>query len=119
MNEGRLDVIKALIELSCPLDVIGSRIREFDWDYEGIPVELSRVHLASVLRRYLNKDLSAGDVEQWANLLEGREDVCFESGSEEQLHEVLYQLANPYLTAPLSEIHAKALVESLYKKTPD
>lgn len=115
MNENRLDMVKSLIEFSLPLDALASCIREFEWDYEGTQVELSRVHLINVLNRYLNKELSANDVESWANLLEGREDVYFEHGSEAVLDEIMYQIANPDLTDQLSEDRANIFVAELSK----
>ncbi|WP_156811082.1 hypothetical protein [Cupriavidus sp. USMAHM13] len=115
MNKNRLDTVRALVELSFPLDEIESRLREFDWDFEGEAIELSRAHLIDVLRRYLSRELSVSDVERWANLIEGREDIALEKRSEEKLDEVLYELANPALMVPLDESHASAIIEALSK----
>lgn len=113
MSENRLNLIKELVEFSCPLELLELRLQKFDWDFEGVPIKLSRAHLVNLLTRYLNQELSANDVEHWANLIEGREDICFESGSEKQLDHALYQLANPTLTAPLNEGRASAIVSTL------
>ena len=110
MNQNRLEIVKSLIELSRPLDAVAVTICEFSWDYEGEPVELRREHLVSVLSRYLSGKLSASDVEKWANLLEGRDDICFEKGSEEWINEVVYELANPSLTMPLDIDRARILI---------
>jgi len=115
MNDNRIEIIRALVELTYPLDMIASRIREFDWDYEGDPVELTRSHVINLLKRYLKKEFAVCDVEHWANLLEGREDVCFESGSESVLDEIIYQLANPDLTVALNDDIANTLIGDLSK----
>ena len=112
MNQKRFEVVKSLIELSCPLDVIAATICEFNWDYEGEPVELSRKHFVNALSLYMSGELSASEVEKWANLLEGREDIFFEKGSEEWIEEVMYELANPSLTVPLDIDHARTLIAS-------
>lgn len=113
MNKNRLALVKALIELSLPLDELDSRLREFDWDFEDAPIELRRTHVIYALGRYLNGELSASDVERWANLVEGREDIYFEESSGGQLDEVIYELANPTLTASLDEVHASTIIEAL------
>lgn len=115
MNKARLEVMTALVEFSWSLALLDSSVRGFDWDYEGNPIELNREHLIDVLQRYLNKELMASDVENWANLLEGREDINFESGAEDLVDETLYQLANPDLTTPLTEGLAKNLIGNLSK----
>lgn len=115
MIESRLKALTALVEFSHSPDVLGLRISEFDWDYDGVPVELTRAHLVDVLRRYIDRKLLAGDVEHWANLIEGREDICFEHDSEEQVDEALHRLANPGLTYPLSEFSANEIIENLLK----
>ncbi len=110
MSLKRIDIVKSLIELSCPLETIVASLHEFDWDYEEEPVELLRAHLISVLHRYANGALSASDVECWANLLEGRDDICFENGAEEWIGAVVYELANPTLTVPLDINRARQLI---------
>jgi hypothetical protein len=84
-----------------------------DWDYEGDGVELTRRHLSAVLQRYLQAVLSARDVEVWANLIEAREDVCFDANYEREIEEVLYELANPTLTQPLDRSRASSLIKTL------
>ena len=113
MSANRLDVLKALIELSSPLNDLRSSLQKFDWDFQGVPIEFGRIHLVNVLRRYLNRELVATDIEQWANLLEAREDIFFEKNAEGQLDEVLYELANPVLTASLDDDRASAIIEAL------
>lgn len=113
MREDRMGVLEMVVELSCSIDLIETRIREFAWDYDGLPFELKRAHIIHVLKRYLVGELNADEVGRWANMLEGRDDICFESGSEGRLDRAIYELANPYLTAPLDEMRANNLVEIL------
>jgi hypothetical protein len=81
-----------------------------EWDYEGETVVLRRAHVASLLNRYLSGALSDVDVERWANLVEGREDISFQPGSGDWLDEVIFQLANPGMTLPLDTVLAAKLI---------
>lgn len=82
-----------------------------DLDYEGDGIELKKKHLTLALQRYLQGVLSHSDIESWANQIEGREDVQFESGCEQLVEEVLYELANPDLTKPLNQPRARMLID--------
>lgn len=65
-------------------------------------VTLLTADLRAVLERYANGELSDRDVENWANLVEGREDIQVEENDKE----VLFELANPELTQQLSRARA-------------
>jgi hypothetical protein len=116
MDKDRLKAVQSLIELSHSLDSVAEQIRGFKWDYEGKPVELTSCHLMKILNAFLDKKMSAADVEQWANLVEGREDISFESSSEEWIGQVIHELANPYLTQPLNENRVRELIADSAKK---
>lgn len=112
----RLAVIRDLLEITRPLAEISAQLGALDWDYEGDGVELTRHHLVSALQRYLDNSLSASDIEVWANLIEAREDVSFEVGHDQQIEEVLHELANPLLTQTLDLSRAAALRASLLQR---
>ena len=40
---------------------------------------LKKQQIVNILRRYFNGQLSSLDVENWANAIEGREDIEYES----------------------------------------
>jgi len=107
---------KALLELisfSKPVDVLANNIKQFDWDPDGVSVPMGVEHLCGVLLRYVGGESTAQDVEDWANLVEGREDIDFESSHAAVLDECLYELANPDLTSALSVQRACELIQLL------
>lgn len=118
MSKDRLKVVKSLIELSQPLDSVAEQLHGFKWDYEGAPVELNSHHLVKVLSAFLDGKMSAADVEEWANLVECREDISFEDTSKEWIDQVIHELANPAITTPLNKDRAKELVASASKLQP-
>lgn len=119
MKSTRLEIVEQLLECSVPLDDLVAELRSFGWDYEGEQAELNRKHLNNVLKRFLGGELSADDVERWANLAEGREDICFEAGIEEALEDILHQLANPVLVGRLTKERANEMLERLSFSSED
>ena len=114
MNEAqRLAVIGDLLQLARPLDEIAKRLAAIDWDFEGEGVALQRQHLRTMLHRFLENLITTADIEAWANLVEGREDVYFSADGEEQIEKVLHELANPLLTQPLDRNRARELLVGL------
>jgi hypothetical protein len=110
MNNDRSIVIENLLNFSSPLDELQRQLSIFDWDFEGIPTVLLPKHIAHVLRRYLSGELTASMVEQWANLIEGREDIRFEIKHEKWAKDTVYELANPVLITPLEITRARELI---------
>jgi len=101
MNQ-RQQVLQALVTFSQPLEVLAQALKQFKWDYESEPVIIEPFHLVSVLNRFLSHQLEAQQIENWANLIECREDLDYESANQEQLEQVIYELANPEIEGPLT-----------------
>lgn len=102
MSNKRSDIVNSLIQLSMPLSVLNEKLSSFPWDYDGDIVILKWHHCVSVLERYLRGELDKQQVETWANLIEGRDDIDFDISKEERIRECIYELANPVLTKPLT-----------------
>lgn len=111
----RHTVLRSLAEFSRSLNELRDLLGLLEWDFDDLPFVMKRLHLHGVLERYLSGNLSSQDVEDWANLVEGREDVVFESGDAELLDEIVYELANPRLTKQLSDQRAKEIISLLVK----
>jgi hypothetical protein len=113
MNDQRVKLLHSLLDLEKPTSQIVPSLNACGWDSDRELLTLTRHEIAMVLRRYLNNQLSAKEVEEWANAIEGREDVGYESDFERLLDEAIYQLANPVLTLPLSHQVAKEWLKQL------
>lgn len=109
----RLAVVRDLLELSKPLEEISAQLAAMRWDYDGDGIELTRSHLVAALRRYIDDQLSASDIEVWANGIEGREDIRFEAEWGQEVEDVLYELANPTLTQVLDRDRARVILDKL------
>ena len=111
----RYVMLRDLVGFAKPISELRGLLGTFKWDFDGIPLTMTRRHLRDVIERYMKGEISAQDIEDWANLIEGREDMTFESRDDNLLSEIVYELANPELTEELSYQRAKEIVDLLNK----
>jgi len=90
----RQQLLQALLTFDEPLNLIAQELAQFEWDHEGEPVLVAPLHIVSILNRFLSNQLNAKQVEEWANMIECREDLDYESENQKQLEQVIYELAN-------------------------
>lgn len=109
----REELLQKLLAFNEPVEPILKQLNTYGWDSEERLVTVTKQDVVLVLQRYLKAELTAEDVEQWANALECRDDVGYESADEEILKSIMHDLANPLLEGPLSEEVARDLVGQL------
>lgn len=76
----------------------------FDCDVELFAV--NKFDLTFALNKYLANEISADDLEIWANFIECREDLNYE-----EIEDYIYALANPELVGELDVIKIKKMVQ--------
>jgi hypothetical protein len=103
----RKQLVAELLKGERPPSEILPALSRFGWDSERPLVTLTSTHVAEVLRRYLQGTLTASQVEEWANAVEGREDVDYIGEEGDVLREAVHELANPLLTRELSPATAQ------------
>ena len=114
MSSRLLDVL-ALVEWRRPLDESIEALSKFPWDYEGPPQEFRAAHVKGALGRYTRGEVTANEIENWANAIEMRDDLEFEAQNFTNLTELIFELANPVLTEALTKERAIALLQNLEK----
>jgi hypothetical protein len=105
MPDTRKDLVQRLVGFSAPLAPTLAALREFGWDCDTPLVTLDATSLVSVLERYLAGTFTAADVEAWADAVECRDDI-----DDTPVHDVVFELANPEITARLSPSRARDLL---------
>jgi hypothetical protein len=98
----RQKLLQALLTFSEQLNLIAQELGELEWDYAGEPVLVEPLHIVSILNRFLSNQLNAEQVDEWANMIECREDLDYESPNQKPLEQVIYELANPELEGSLT-----------------
>ena len=105
--------IQALIDLRGTVDDAIADASAFPSVVLTPPVTLTCASVGSVLDRYLGGELTASDLERWADALEGRDDVEYHLGREVVVADVLFRLSSPAINEPLSMAVVRALRDGL------
>jgi hypothetical protein len=113
----RMVWVRRLIARECPPAELLQDLKRFGWDSAEPLATLTRADVLRILSGFLAENLSAKDVEEWADALEAREDVAEEPGYDELLKELIFELANPLLTEPITHDRAKRWIDRLEKAT--
>lgn len=109
--------LNALVNLNQPLSTILPILKILPWDSNQAIITLKKDHLIHILNQYLNYSLSAIDLENWANAIECREDITYETEGEDFINDIIFDLANPILNAPISPELVKQYITQLSNST--
>ncbi len=109
----RKDALSLLVKRSVPVKEALSLLSAFPWDFPNPLLELKREDITAALTDYLIGSATAEDIEQWANAIEGRDDIELAPQFRSIIASALHQLANPLLTKPLTGISARELTDQL------
>jgi len=108
----RTDALRALLNLSKPIEDIATTLSRVDWDSdELVIIEIS--HIGKILKRYISGELNESIIENWANAIECRDDIGLSEEAKNVIAALIHELANPDLTQKLTPERAKALIRSL------
>ena len=110
----RIKILNCLMNFSKPLDSLSNQLKKLSWDYDGIPVIITIEHLLNVLDNYVAQKITAKQVEDWANLIECREDIDYEEINKERIINTIFsRLANPELEGQLNIEECIMLINEL------
>ena len=90
----KIDILLNLINFSKNISAIKSDLAKIGFNSESELVTITKNTIANILNRVINKAISYELLEEWANLIECREDIGYE---DEILQEIIFELANPRL----------------------
>jgi hypothetical protein len=93
----RKELVQALVRYELPIEPVLERLATFGFDSTPL-VTLRAKDVVAMLSRYLEGELTAEQVTDWADQLEVRDDVEAEAPYRDQIKEWIFQLANPNLT---------------------
>jgi hypothetical protein len=78
-------------------------LRSFAWDWDGEPLlVLTKADFLRVIDRFLAGQLSAAQLQEWAENLEVRDDVVFDERDAELLDGIFFRIATPMINEPLT-----------------
>ncbi|WP_103633783.1 hypothetical protein [Campylobacter concisus] len=114
--DDEIGILLDLIHFKNNIDTLRNMLSQIGFDSETELVSMSRDNIVEILQRSLDKKISFLELEEWANLIECREDIGFE---DEKTQEMIFKLANPYLYGKLDEKQVLSYLNELDEKCGD
>ena len=112
-EKSRRSTLIELIDFTRDIQSLDDDLAKFEWDSEEDLVVLNPSHIKNVLSRFIDEEISKEDVNEWANLIELRDDIGFDGETENKVKELIFELANPEITHELSVERATELIDQL------
>ncbi len=97
----RKKLLENLVKFNRDLCYLKNELKKHPWDIEFPLYMVENKHLKSVLERAINSEINLQSIEDWANIIECREDLEYQN---EITHEIIDKLANPILFGNLSRL---------------
>jgi hypothetical protein len=99
----RAEILHLLARFDTPTEPLLQELRTFGWDWDGAPLLiLTKTDFLQVIDRFLAGQLSAAQLQEWAENLEVREDVAFDEKDRELLDNIFFRIATPEINEPLT-----------------
>lgn len=106
----RLEILKKLILLRGNIEVLKNELSIYPWDVENPLLTIKADDLSSVLKRSINNEIDFNTLTNWANVIECRDDLEFET---EEMQEIIFELANPEINGEITNERLQALLYKL------
>ena len=94
----RAEALKQIITFGADKEVAYVELIKFGYDSEIEQFFVSKSILENILAKYLADEITADDLEEWANFVECRDDLDYEV-----IEGYIYALANPYLVGGIDK----------------
>ena len=99
----RAEILQDLVRFEKPAAPLMRELGSFGWDWEGEPLlTLKKEDLLRIIDRFLARDITAAQLQEWAENLEVRDDVAFDEEEKELLDDVFFRIATPFINEPLT-----------------
>ena len=115
-QDNKTSILLDLVYFKNNIDTLKNMLSQIGFDSETELVYMSRDDIVEILQRSLDKKISFLELEEWANLIECREDIGFE---DKKTQEMVFKLANPYLYGKLDEKQVLSYLNELDEKCGD
>jgi hypothetical protein len=70
-------ILNEVVSFSLPIKELSIKLKELNWDYSSEPLEIKALHVIDIMNKYIQGIYNSGEIEQWANLIECREDLGY------------------------------------------
>ena len=99
MTRERTEILDDLINFDSNISSLTKELSVFFFFFEQPFLVIGSDNVVKVLDKLSEGEITRKDIEDWANAIECREDVDFES---EPVKEIIHELANPLISEDLT-----------------
>lgn len=110
----RLQTLLDLITINKSLILLEKEIQKYNWDIEYPLVKVTHNDFLNVFKKYLHDLISDEEIVLWANLIECRDDIEFESPD---LQEIIFFIANPEINGDVNKDLIRNLSQTILSGT--
>ncbi len=99
----RAEILQELVRFNSPTQLLKRELASFGWDWDGEPLLIiTKEDVLRVMDRFLSGEISAEQLQEWAENLELREDVEFHERERELVDPIFFRIATPEINEPLT-----------------
>ncbi len=108
--KNRIEILTDLLNLNSDPKDLQIELHQYPWDSEVSLIVLTKVIFINVIEKATNNNLTFGEIEDWANVIECRDDIEFE---DEKVQEYIFELANPILNGKITIERLREILNEL------
>jgi hypothetical protein len=101
--KNRVSLLAEIVSNPLPDDVTLNDLKAYGWDCDTELIIVSMNDVLAILSVFKVGELNADQVCDWANRLEGRDDIGYQFGFKGVVNDAIFLLANPHLKYPIDE----------------
>ena len=106
----RLEILSDLIPLKQNPIELQNELSNYPWDSEKPLIIMTKNDFENVIQKAINDRVSFAELEDWANVIECRDDIGFDP---EDIQEYIFDLASPELNGKITKERLKQILNSL------
>jgi hypothetical protein len=111
-RHSRSAVLTELINGKGSIEYFRDRLRDFKFDSDFIVV-LKSENIINILSEFIEGNITDEYVENWAEIIEVRDDIGFDEKNDNEIKQAIHDLANPILSGTLNKEMAIKICHSL------
>ena len=106
----RKDILTDLICFNGNLTELQSELSQYSWDVEEPILIIGKSDFSNVIKKCVDGKITFGELENWANAIECRDDLDFEV---EEIQEIIFELASPEINGEITKQRLKEIIKEL------
>lgn len=103
----RIEILNDLVTLKSDCRQLEKELAQYPWDMDDPLLILQKQDVIAVVHRCINKEISFKDLNDWADVIELRDDIDFE---DEEVKQLIFELANPEINGELTFERLKSII---------